>query len=105
MSNTVRLDHPEAGARLHAQEDRGWVRVSCAVADLVRNSNLITVTSSLTDLTGDFGEPKVHTVWGLRGNGGDVLDEYRWPGNDGWPGADGPGDRYRCEHYAPGRSA
>ena len=101
----VRRDHPEAQDRHWAQEERGWVRVSCVVADIIRVCDKVTVNSSLTDLDGTYGEPKLHTVWGLPGSG-DVLDEYRWPAGDEWPAApSGPGDRYRCEHYAPGRSA
>lgn len=89
-----------AAERHLAQEDRGWVGVGCTIADLVRHSDLVTVTASLTDLDGNYGsEPKIHTVWGLRLTESDVLDEYRWPGRDG------EADRYRCEHYAPGRSA
>lgn len=99
MSEHVKLDHPDANDRRLALEERGWTRVSCVVADIIRVCDMVTVTSSLTDLDGTYAaDPKLHTVWGLPGSG-DVLDEYRWPGLDREP------DRYRCEHYAPGRSA
>lgn len=109
MSEHAKQDHPDSLERTFAQDARGWVRVGCAVADLIRNSDIVTVTSSLTDPAGEFGEPKIRTVWGLKGlrsGEHDVLDEYRWPSPDGWPvGPESPADRYRCEHYVPGRSA
>jgi hypothetical protein len=68
----------------------GWQRVPCTVADLMRQSNLMTPLSSLTDPDGIYGHPVIFTEWGLL-NGSPLLREYRWPSDD---------DR-DCEHYVP----
>ena len=39
-------------------------------------------TNSLTDMSGEFGEPKVFTEWGHRETGEPLLRDCRWPESD-----------------------
>lgn len=47
------------------------------------------VHSSLTDLSGEFGEPRIETTWE---KGGRLINDVRHPGPDGV-------DVAPCEHY------
>lgn len=44
--------------------------------------------STLTDLSGEFGEPEVYTKWGHRDSEEPLLEDYLWPDSD-----------RPCEHY------
>jgi len=68
----------------------GWQRVPCPIADLMRQSKLMTPLSSLTDPDGTYGHPVVYTEWGLL-NGEPLLREYLWPADSS----------RECEHYVP----
>lgn len=48
------------------------------------------VESGLTDLSGEFGEPRMETLWSIDGH---LIRDVRHPDPDG--GA----DRAPCEHY------
>lgn len=66
----------------------GWRRITCAESDELRQNK--TPISSLTDLSGQYGEPTIYTEWaGVDGK--PVLREYLWPRT---PGRD-------CEHWVP----
>lgn len=75
-------------------EAQGFVRVSCMTADVIRAAEIVKPTSSLTDLTGEFGEPQIFTEWSIERTDGSfsvVLRENRWPRD---PDRD-------CEHWTP----
>ena len=48
------------------------------------------VESSLTDICGEFGEPRITTTWGLEGR---RVEDVRHPDPNGGP------DVEPCEHY------
>lgn len=50
-----------------------------------------TVESGLTDLSGEFGEPRIETLWGIDAR---LIRDVRHPRY----GGEGP-DRKQCEHY------
>lgn len=73
-----------AGLSMHDLD--GWTAVGCATSDEVRAGNR-GVSSSLTDIDGDFGAPVIYTEWA--GDGDTViLRDYLHP------------DR-SCHHYVP----
>lgn len=77
-----------------------WVEVACHVADAIRVSGHMRPIESLTDMSGQFGEPKVYTMWGFdRGERDEpVLREWRYPGPDG-----GRPDARPCKHEVVAR--
>lgn len=79
---------------VYTTEAMGFVRVACAVADVIRASEMVKPASSLTDLTGEFGEPTIFTEWGIEVSDGSyrvALREIHWPQD---PDRD-------CEHWVP----
>jgi hypothetical protein len=71
----------------HMDDLDDWVRVDCHASDEIRTVAKC-VTSSLTDLHGEYGFlPTVYTEWGLT-DGEPILRDYRYPGT-GIP----------CAHY------
>lgn len=73
-----------------------WVRISCAESEehLAALGDEKFVYSSLTDLSGEFGEPRIETTWGRKGQPDDpVLKNVRHPNPDGGR------DVAPCEHY------
>lgn len=85
----------------------GWVQVDCTVADafyLALGLDMegrsgrgcgwgpLAIGGTLTDVSGEFGEPLTYTelVWSK--NGYAVLREYRWPEDP----------NRKCEHWVPG---
>lgn len=77
---------PPLGANMH--DLTGWRKVSCTERESIfLSGDGFTVSSSLTDLDGEYGEPVVYTEWALGGL--PRLRDYRYPddGND-------------CAHYA-----
>ena len=69
-----------------------WVQITCkereALVDSLGRSfngfstdSGISVTSSLTDVDGEYGDPHIFTEWGRGDHGTDpVLQDERWPG-------------------------
>lgn len=79
---------------VHTNEAMGFVRVGCLIADVMRQAEIVKPASSLTDMTGEFGEPTVFTEWGVTATDGSyrvALREIRWPSD---PDRD-------CEHWVP----
>lgn len=70
----------------------GWMPVTCEEADEIRRRDLF-VSSTLTDLDGEFGDPVMYIEWGSKVTKVAMLREYRW--FDGRP----------CEHLTPMVSA
>jgi len=71
----------------------GWTQVSCPASDRIRDEHLDkVVSSSLTDLDGEYGDPVVYTEWSV----GDVplLRDYRWVATE-----------RECEHWIPDAEA
>ena len=75
----------------------GWRRITCEESDrlMALHGDCWGVTSSLTDLGGQFGEPEVYTEWGDRDTERPMLRNRRYP----QLGSGGP-DRKPCEHWA-----
>lgn len=72
-------------------------RLTCAERDLIlldsttgRPADEWTVHSSLTDLSGEFGEPEIRTTWERDGR---LIKDIRHPD------ANGGKDVAPCEHY------
>lgn len=65
----------------------GWTPVDCQRSDEVRSGTH--PVSSLTDLSGQFGEPIVYTEWADEFER-PALRDYRWPESP-----------RPCEHYVP----
>lgn len=61
----------------HMDDLAGWRQVDCHASDDIR-AVARSVTSSLTDLHGEFGPPIVYTEWALTG-GEPILRDYRYP--------------------------
>ena len=69
-------------------------KITCAERDAILHEtgqyDGWSVISGLTDLDGEFGEPKVDTTWGKENQ---RIRDIRYPGSEG-------GDDARpCEHY------
>ena len=72
-------------------------KVTCKERDAIlldpntgRVAQAWSVESSLTDLCGEFGEPRITTTWGLEGR---RVEDVRHPDANGGP------DVEPCEHY------
>lgn len=65
----------------------GWTPIACHASDKFRVG--ARPCSSLTDLSGTYGEPIVYTEW-ADDNEMPVLRDYRWPDSE-----------RICEHYVP----
>lgn len=76
----------------------GWTRITCAERDehLSIMGDHARVFSSLTDLSGEFGNPLVFTEWGRDDGDEPILKDFRYPPEDG--SNSGP-DAAPCEHY------
>lgn len=73
-----------------------WTRITCAESEehLQLMGEQKFVYSSLTDISGEFGEPRIETVWGRRATPDEpILKNVRHPDPDGGP------DVARCEHW------
>lgn len=70
----------------------GWTEVSCEVADTTRGAQPVAVSSSLTDLDGDYGPSVIYTEWCARDTERPVLRDYLWRPHT---------ESARCEHYVP----
>ena len=92
------------GALAEEKRDRGlWdcadlTPITCELRDkLLHDRADLTVFSSVTDHTGEYGSPLVYTEWGKDDRA--VLRDYRYPNPQGGD------DTKRCEHYVfPGGS-
>ena len=75
-----------------------WVQISCVDRDLayrdVINDDEYGVISGRSDMGGQYGDPRVETIWGY----GDAphLKDVRHPRYE-WDSR--IGDRLPCEHY------
>lgn len=69
----------------------GFVRVGCMTADLLRAHMSLRVASSLTDISGVYGEPTIFTEWETKESECVAMKEYRWTHD---PSRD-------CEHWVP----
>lgn len=65
----------------------GWHTITCVESDELRQNKR--PRSSLTDMTGRFGEPVIYTEWEDT-TGVPVLREYVWPQS-----------KRECEHWVP----
>lgn len=69
-------------------------KITCAERDAILHEtgqyDGWSVISGLTDLDGEFGEPKVDTTWEKNGR---TVRDVRYPGAPGEP------DAAPCEHY------
>lgn len=78
----------------HMWDMNGWRKVDCETSEAVLIAHPDrSVGSSLTDLSGEFGEPIVFTEWDS--DGSPILRNYRWPQTAGRV----------CEHWVPEVSA
>lgn len=73
-----------------------WVPITCEERERLVHAEVprLTVLSSITDPSGEYGSPRIFTEWGLEDET-PVLRDERWPGRE-WPS--GPDER-PCEHY------
>ena len=75
-----------------------WTEISCADRDAAYAEDIadriMGVISGRSDMSGEYGDPRVETIWGL----GDspILKDVRHPRYE-WDGQ--IGDRLPCEHY------
>lgn len=58
----------------------GWTAVACHASDDIR-AVARSITSSLTDLHGQYGLPIIYTEWAFS-DGIPVLRDYRYPDSD-----------------------
>ena len=76
-----------------------WLKIDCKEYELLLTPEL-RVISSLTDISGLYGTPKIDTTWGIWGVRGvydiPVIRGIRYPNEDG--SGERP-DAKPCEHY------
>jgi hypothetical protein len=74
-----------------------WTRIDCARSDEIYESieNRFPLAGR-SDMGGEFGEPRIETIWGDRETEQEVLKNVRHPRYE-WDSQ--AGDREPCEHY------
>lgn len=83
-----------------------WQRISCKRRDDIYylqtgQTQELCVISGRSDMTGQFGDPRVETIWGDPMTDRAVLKDVRHPRYE-WDSQSG--DREPCEHYEFGES-
>lgn len=73
-----------------------WTPIGCARSDEIKATEDLWVVASRSDIGGEFGEPRIDTVWGDRKTEQEVLKDVRHPRYE-WDSQQG--DREPCEHY------
>lgn len=56
-----------------------WEQISCAEREALYAGSVLSVGASLTDLDGQYGDPRVLTEWHDRATDVPVLRDQRWP--------------------------
>lgn len=73
----------------HMNQLLGWRKVSCKAADAIRHG--LRVSSALTDIDGQYGQPVIYTEWWST-TAGALLRDFLYDPHTGTA---------RCVHYAP----
>ena len=68
----------------------GWRKVGCVESDEAREAQPVTVESSLTDLSGQFGTPVMFTEWWSQEGNKPISRDYYWHPHS---------DAGTCVHY------
>lgn len=75
-----------------------WDKVACAERDKMFTalSGSLCVIAGRSDMSGEYGDPRIETIWGDNETEGEVLKDVRHPRYE-WDSQEG--DRKPCEHY------
>lgn len=73
-----------------------WTPIDCQQRDTILTDIDLAPISGRSDMSGEFGDPRVETIWGHRDTDTPTLKDIRHPRYE-WDSQ--AGDRLPCEHY------